>query len=385
MKTIKDFNVANKKVLVRCDFNVPLDNNGKIENDFRIKQTIPTIEQLIKKKAKVILMSHLGRPESRESGLSLAPIQERLRKYLHLKVLKADDCIGRSVEKQIEKLEPGSVLLLENLRFHKEESINDLKFSKELAKLGDIYINDAFGVCHRKKSSVVGLPKLLPSGIGLLLQKELKILSRVTEDPWRPFVVVIGGAKIDSKVKVIKRFLDIADHLLIGGKIANAILTVKGMCIGRPWPEDKVAKDIGCFDLTSVKMHLPVDAAASPNVKGEFYVRESAPAKVRKDELLLDIGPETINIFSQIIKQAKMIVWVGPLGYFEEPAFAKGTKAIAESIIKNHKAFTIAGGGDTVSALFKLKLADKFDHLSTGGGAMLSFLSGEELAGLKVL
>lgn len=386
MRTIKDLNVKNKRVLVRCDFNVPLNEKGEIEDDFRIKQTIPTIKYLIKNGAKVILMSHLGRPEGKVvESLRLTSVQKKLAEYLDAQVAKAADCIGKEVEKKTIEMKEGEILLLENLRFHKEEKKNYGNFAKEISKLADIYINDAFGVSHRTQASIIGVPKYLPSAAGLLLEKEIKILSRVIEDPWRPLVAIIGGVKIESKIKVIKQFLEKADHLLIGGKISNAILASKGICIGKPLPSKEVMKEIEKFKLTSTKLHLPVDAIASPDETGKFYTRESAPARVRKDEKLLDIGPETIQIFSKIIKNAKMIVWSGPLGFFEEPLFEKGTKAIAEEIARNHRAFKIVGGGETVSAVSQFGLREKFDHISTGGGAMLSFLSGEELPGLRVL
>jgi 3-phosphoglycerate kinase len=282
-------------------------------------------------------------------------------------------------------MKEGEVLLLENLRFHREEKENDRNFSKKLAKLADVYVNDAFGISHREHASIVGVPKYLPSGAGLLLEKEVKILSKSLEEPWRPLVAIIGGAKISSKIKVIEQFLEKADHLLIGGKIANAILVIKGICIGRPWPPEEVAKEIAKFDLTSTKLHLPIDAVASPDETGKTYIRETGPGKVRRDEELLDIGPETIEVFSKIIEKAKMIIWSGPLGHFEEPLFERGTKMIAEKIAKNHQAFKIVGGGDTISALSKFGLREKFDHISTGGGAMLEFLSGKELPGLKIL
>jgi len=386
IKTLKDIEVKNKRVLVRCDFNVPLDEKGEITDDFRIQQTIPTIGYLIKKGAKVILMSHLDEPNGKVvESLRLTPIQDKLTEYLDLSVTKALDCIGEEIKKQTLEMEKGEILLLENLRFHKGEKENDEDFAKKLSELGDIYVNDAFSTCHRAHASVVGVSKYLPSAAGPLLEKEVKILSRVFENPWRPLVAIIGGVKIESKIKVIKQFLEKADHLLIGGKIANAILIVKGVLVGGPWPEEEVAKEIAKINLTSTKLHLPIDAAASPDETGQFYVRESAPAKVRKDEEFLDIGPETIKIFSKIISTAKMIIWSGPLGLFENPLFEKGTKEIAEKITRNHQAFKIAGGGDTVSALSKFDLRDKFDHVSTGGGAMLEFLSGEKLPGLMVL
>jgi len=359
MKTIKDLDIKNKRVLVRCDFNVPLDERGRIEDDFRIKQALPTLQYLIKNKAKLILMSHLA------GGKSLDVVWQRLKEYL--------------------KTKAEGITFLENLRINKGEEENNDNFAKELAKLADVYVNDAFSVCHRNHASIVGVPKFLLSGAGLLLEKEVKILSRVLENPWRPLVVVIGGVKIESKIKAIKNLLDKADHLLIGGKIAELILIVKGICVGRPWPEEKAVKEIEKLDLASTKLHLPIDSLISPDETGKVYIRESGPAKVRKDEKLLDIGPETIQMFSKIIKDAKMIVWAGPLGYFEVPKFEKGTKEIGEKIARNHRAFKIAGGGDTIFALSKFGLRDKFDHISTGGGAMLEFLSGKILPGLEAL
>jgi len=386
IRTVKDFNLKGKRVLVRCDFNVPLNEKGEIEDDFRIKQTIPTIEYLIKKGAKVILMSHLGEPEGKVvERLRLIPIQEKLREYLGFSVEKMSDCVGKEIEKQTLKMKEREVLLLENLRFHREEKQNSQKFARELAKLGDVYVNDAFGVCHRNHTSIVRVSKFLPSAAGLLLEKEIKVLSKALENPWRPLVAIIGGVKIESKIGVIQNLLEIADHVLIGGKIANAVLVVKGISVGMPWPSDETAEKIKKIKLTSTKLHLPIDAVISPDKSGEFYTREAAPGKVRKDEKVLDIGPETIRIFSRIIESAKMIIWSGPLGYFEKPMFEKGTKEIAEKIARNHQAFSIAGGGDTIFALNKFNLRDKFDHVSTGGGAMLSFLAKEEMPGIKVL
>ena len=310
MKTLKDFNVKNKRVLVRCDFNIPLDEKENIADDFRIKQTIPTIEYLLKNEAKVILMSHLA------NNKSLFVIEERLEKYLGSE----------------------EFTLLENLRFNKGEKENDDNFAKELAQLGDIYINDAFGVCNRKHASVVGVPKYLPSGAGFLLEKEIEVLSKVLKKPERPLVAIIGGNKIESKAKVIEQFLEKADYVLIGGRIAEQI-------------KDK-----------SNKLYIPVDS------KNGF-----------------DIGPKTIKIFSEIIKKARTILWAGTLGKFEDSVYEQGTKKVAKLIVKNNQAFKIAGGGDTIFALTKFGLRDKFDHISTGGGAMLQFLSGEELPGLKAL
>lgn len=309
MKTIRDFNFENKRVLLRCDFNVSLNKEGKIKNDFKIKQTIPTIDYLLKQGAKVILMSHLS------GNKSLDSVWERVKKYIS-----------------------GDIKFLDNLRFNKGEEINDENFAEELASLGDIYINDAFGVCHRNHASVVAITKFLPSGIGFLLEKEIKTLSKVLDNPDRPEVVIIGGAKAESKAKVVDRFLKTADKILIGGKIANNI------------------------KIKSEKIILPKD-----NIKS------------------FDIGPETIKEFKKVIKTAKTIIWAGPLGLFERKPYDKGTKEIAKAICQNKQALKVVGGGETAAAVLKLNLEDKFDHVSTGGGAMLAFLGGEELPGLKAL
>lgn len=386
MKSVKEFVVKNKKVLVRCDFNIPINAKGQIEDDFRIKQTIPTIEYLVKKQAKVILMSHLGEPKGKKNQeLSLSPVGKKLSELLGMPVILANDCLGRQVEKQVDEMESKEVILLENLRFRPGEEENSSEFARGLAKLADIYINDAFGVCHRKHASVCAITEFLPFGSGLLLEKELKVLSGVLDNPWRPLVAIIGGAKISSKSKMIKEFMKRADHVLLGGKVANTVLEIKEILLGRKLIEEERIEDVKNIELTSTKLHIPIDAIASPNEKGNIYVRGSAPGKVRRDELILDIGPETIDIFSRVIKEAKMIVWSGPMGLFENPKFASGTKGVAEAIVKNHKAYKIVGGGDTISAISKLGLLDKFDHVSTGGGAMLSFLSREKLPGLEAL
>lgn len=365
MKTIKDFDVKGKRVLVRCDFDVPLDKQGNIMDDFKIQKGIPTIKYLIKNKAKLVLMGHLGRPKGKVvESLRVEPVRKRLSEILGIPV----------------KEKNSQVTILENLRFDKRERGNDDKFSQELAKLGDIYINDAFGVCHRSHASIVGIPKYLPSGAGLLLEKEIEVLSKVLDNPKRPLVSVIGGFKLSSKTKVIESFLKMSDHVLIGGKIANTILIVK-RDLDRPMPSEDVVKQVQDLILTSTKLHLPTDVIGS---KDKVNAREVAVAKVEKDEMLLDIGPETIHLFADIIESAKTIIWAGPLGYFENALFEQGTKKIGEKIA-NSKAFKIVGGGDTVSALAKYGLRDKFDHVSTGGGSMLMFLAGDELPGLTVL
>lgn len=390
MKTLKDFNFKNKRVLVRVDFNVSLDENGEILDDFRIKASLPTLDYLIKKGANLVLISHLGSPEGKFiKKFSLRQIATRLEKLLKRKVRFLEDCVGEKIEKEIGKMKPGEVVLLENLRFHKEEKENDPNFAQALARLGDVFVNEAFSVCHRPHASVVGIPKYLPSLAGFLLEKEIKIFSQILKKPWRPLVVIIGGAKVSHKIKVVKKFLEKADQVLLGGKLANVILAQKGILIGQPIPEPEVIKEIEKIDWTSSKLHLPVDVLISlvdlEVGLQEGYLRQGGPGQVKKDETAYDIGPETIKIFSKIIKEGKMIFWSGPLGMFEEKKFEKGTKEIAQLIARNHLAFKIAGGGDTITALNKFGLAEKFDHLSLGGGAMLEFLVEGNLPGLKVL
>lgn len=408
MKTLRDFNLKGKRALVRCDFNVPLTKSGEILDDFRIKNTIPTIEYLIEKGAKVILMSHLGRPKGKViENLRLTPIQDRLMEYLDLSVTKAPDCIGPEIEDWTKKMQPGEILLLENLRFHKEETEGELNFARKLSKLADIYINDAFSASHRNHASVAGVSRYLPSGAGLLLEREIKILSNVLEKPRRPLVVIIGGIKIATKIKLIEHFLKTADHLLLGGEIANCILRAKGICLGKLFPESEILERIKNIKLTDPRLHLPIDGIISldnleKGLKAGF-IRKGGIGTVRREEKIYDIGPETIKLFSRIIKGSeisfwkgpleyvrkektpKTILWNGPLGLFENERFEKGTKEIAEAIIRNHEAFKIAGGGETVFALNKFGLRDKFDHVSTGGGAMLAYLSGEKLPGIEAL
>ncbi len=375
MKTIKDFSVFGKRVLLRCDFNVPI-KDGIVQDDFRIQKSLETINYLIEQKAKIILMTHLGDPEQ-----SIEPVFDYLKKII--KVEKGF-VFNQELIKKTKELEPGTCLLLENLRMNSGETENDRDFSQQLSELGDIYINEAFSCSHRLHSSIVGVTEFLPSGIGFLFEKEIKVLSKAIQDPLRPLVSIIGGVKIDTKIKLIQNLLKNSDELILGGGLANTILRVQGICIGQ-WPEEKIVNQIERINLAQKKVHLPVDVLASPDKSGKDYVRESSLAKVRKDELLLDIGPESIKLFTEVIKKAKTIILAGPLGYFENSLFEKGTKEIAQAIVKNNSAYKIAGGGDTIFSLVKFDLARGFDHVSTGGGAMLSFLSGENLPGLIAL
>jgi phosphoglycerate kinase len=342
MKFLKDFNFKGKRVLVRCDFNVPLSENGQILDDFRIKETIPTIEYLIKKGAKVILMSHLGKPKGKVvENLKLDKIQEKLMEYLDLSIVKAKDCLGKEIEDWTNQMAEGEILLLENLRFHKEEEENDENFAKALAKLGDIYINDAFACCHRAHASIVGITKYLPSGAGLLLEKEIKFLEKITKNPKKPLISIFGGD--DPDFKAIEEISKNSDFILIGGLIEKMI---REKNIKFKFPE---------------KIIKPVD-----DVEGK------------------DIGPKTIEIFREKILKAKTIFWSGPLGKIEEERFQKGTKEIATAIIESG-AFSVVGGGETIEFINKLGWANKFGHLSTGGSALLSYLAGEKLPGIEAL
>jgi len=386
MKTLKELNLKKKRVLVRCDFNVPLDEVGLITDDSRIKEVLPTIEYLLKTEAKVILMSHLDDPKGRVvEKLRLNEVQKKLSYYLKIPVAKTRDCIGKKVQESVMKMKPGELLLLENLRFHKEEEENAISFSKELCKLGDIFINEAFGVCHRSHASIVGVPSFLTSAAGFLLEKEVRVFSKALENPWRPLVVIIGGVKIDTKIKTIEKFLKTADHLLLGSKLAESILTVNGLLVGREFPEKEITSRIKKIKLTNPKIHLPTDGLMSLPSLQENYLRIGAIGTLRKEEEIFDIGPETARLFSEIIKTAKMIIWNGPVGFFEKPPFDKGTKKVAEAICKNYSAFKIAGGGETIMFLKKYGLIEKFDHVSIGGGAMLALLSGGKLPGLEAL
>lgn len=390
MKVLKDFNFSNKRVFVRCDFNVPVEN-GEVLDDFRIRNSLPTIKYLRERKARIILASHLGRPrdlkkkKERLAKCSLSPVRRKLEMFLGDKIKFSRDVVSRKTKREAKKLVPGEILLLENLRFEKGEEKDSQKFAKYLAKLADCYVGEAFGVSHRSHASTVVLPKLLPHFAGLQLEKEIEVLSRILETPRRPLIVIIGGKKVNSKIEVVGGFLNFADHLLLGGKVANTILRVKGINIGMGWPPQEIVRTIETISLTDPKIHLPVDVLCSPSEAGDVYIRETGPGNLRKDEEVFDIGKGTIEAFSKIIEMAGTIIWAGPLGVFENEKFARGTEAIARAVVGNLRAFKVAGGGETVRALREFNLLEDFSFVSTGGGAMLAFLSGEEMPGIKAL
>ena len=379
MKKLKDFKFKEKNVLVRCDLNVPISETGEVLDDFRIKMTLPTIEYLIEKKAKVVLMSHL---ERKGKNISLAHVIPTLERLLNQKVELLSDYLAKDVRGKIEKMPFKTVILLENLRFHEGEKKNDKEFAKKISSLGDFFINEAFSVCHRNHASIVTLPKLLPSAAGIVLEKEINTLSKLSEKPTRPFIAIIGGIKTKTKIKTILNILKICDHMLLGSKIGETILAGKGILIGRDFPEEKLIDKI---DLTNPKLHLSLDGVIALKDADEQYLREGGIGTLRKEEEVFDIGPETVNIFKEVIKTGRTILWNGPLGMYEDKRFETGTKEIANAIVRNYSALKVAGGGDTVAAINQFDLADKFDFISTGGGAMLEFLTGEKLPGIKIL
>lgn len=385
MKILEDFNFENKRVLVRCDFNVPIEN-GKVIDDFRIKKTLPTINFLKEKKGKIILISHLGDPNGKDKKYTLKPIAKYLSEILGTKVIFLNDCLGKKVESQVKKMKAGQVILLENLRFYPQEKENKIEFSKALSKLADVFVQEGFSVCHRAHASTVGIPSFIPSCAGKLVQKEVESLSKILNNPERPLTAIFGGVKISTKIKVIKKFLNLADHLILGGKVANSILRVKGILVKEPLEsEDKeTLKRIEEINLTNPKLHLPVDGVIGLKNLEERYLREGGVASLKKEEEIFDIGKETIEIFKKIILNSKMVVFNGPLGYFEKSPFDKGSIEIIKTIVESG-AISVAGGGSTVELINKLGFGEKFNHLSTGGGAMLEFLSGEVLPGLKAI
>lgn len=388
-KTVRDLDVAGKKVLVRVDFNVPLNDKGEITDDTRITASLPTIQYLLEQKAAVILMAHLGRPKGQvKPELSLAPVAKHLGKLLGKKILFAPDCVGEAAQAAASKLKPGHILLLENLRFHKEEEKNDMEFAEKLASLADLYVNDGFGVSHRAHASVEGVTHFLPAAAGFLLEKEIQYVGQAVTNPLHPFVAIIGGAKVSDKIGVISNLLDKVDTLLIGGGMANTFLAAQGYKMGKSLvEEDKLdlAKELlAKAKKNKVNMLLPIDlvmaAAFAPDAE---HVTEKVK-NLNQAYMALDIGAETSKAYAEALADAKMIVWNGPMGVFEMDAFCKGTEAVAKAVAKS-RATSIVGGGDSVAAIEKLGLAKRITHISTGGGASLEYLEGKVLPGVAAL
>lgn len=388
--TVKDIDVQGKRILYRVDYNVPLDEQGNITEDTRIVESLPTLQYLLEKGARVVIMAHMGRPKGQVvEKLRLDPVAKRLSELLKQPVKKLDDCIGSEVEATVAKMQNGETVLLENLRFYAQEEKNEQSFAAQLAKLGDIYVSDGFGVCHRAHASTVGVAKLMSIAVaGFLMEKEIRFLNKVTYSPESPFLSIVGGAKVSSKIGVIHHLLDKVDSLIIGGGMAYTFLKAQGYDVGKSLVEEEKL-EVARITLQrakekGVEILLPVDTIAVEELKPDAQEEIVDIDNIPSDMMGVDIGPETISIFKDRIMQAKTIVWNGPMGVFEMDNFAVGTHAVADYLSKS-PALKVVGGGDSVAALEKFALADKMDHVSTGGGASLEFLEGRELPGIAIL
>jgi len=384
-KTVRDIAVKGKRVLVRVDFNVPLEN-GEVADDTRIRAVLPTIQYLLEQGSAVILMSHLGRPEGQvQDDLRLDPVGRRLSELLGQEVAKVDDCVGPEVERATKSLQPGQVLLLENLRFHPEEEENDQGFARQLASLADVYVNDAFGAAHRAHASTTSVTEYLPSVAGLLMERELQMLGEALANPTRPFVAVLGGAKVSGKIGVIRSLLSKVDLLLVGGGMANTFLKAQGLEVGKSLVDNDslaVARDM--LEQAGKRLVLPVDVVVADAFAADARARTVSAEAVPPGWLILDIGPRTVSLFEKKLSTAGTVVWNGPMGVFEFPRFAAGTRALAESLARS-QATTIVGGGDSAAAVRQAGLEDKMTFVSTGGGASLMFLEGNSLPGVEAL
>lgn len=391
-KTVADVDVQGKRVLMRVDFNVPLDKELNITDDRRIVQALPTIRNVIDRGGRVILMSHLGRPKGGpDPKYSLKPCAEHLSKLLGKSVTFTSDCIGAEVDQTVSRMQDGDVVLLENLRFHPQEEKNDPHFAQQLAKLGDVYVNDAFGTAHREHASTFGVPQLMqgnPRVIGFLIQKELKFLGDAISNPVRPFVAILGGAKVSDKILVIEQLLEKADTLLIGGAMAYTFFLAQGKQIGKSLVErDKVDLARGLLEKAGGKIRLPVDTVVSDQMTDDATT-SVVEGHIPADKEGFDIGPKTAQFYATEIAKAKTVIWNGPMGVFEKKPFQAGTKAVAEAVAKatrSNQATTIIGGGDSAAAIEIFGLADQVSHVSTGGGASLEFLEKGHFATLDIL
>jgi phosphoglycerate kinase len=387
-KTVRDVDVAGKRVLVRVDYNVPLDG-GQILDDSRIDATLPTIRYLQEQRAKVILMSHLGRPKGRDEALSLRPVAERLAALLAEPVLATGCCVGTDVQRLAHSLDAGDVLLLENLRFHPEEEANDREYAKALASLGEVYVNDAFGTAHRAHASTEGVARLLPAVAGFLMEKEIDFLGRAVESPERPYAAIIGGAKISTKMAVLESLLAKVDKLLIGGGMANTFFKAEGFDVGESLVEDEYldqARDaMAQADEKGVRLLLPADVIVAERFAADSTAKRVSVKDVPEGWRIVDVGETTIDVFARALQGCRTVVWNGPMGVIEMSPFAHGSHRLAGVIANLPEATTIIGGGETAAVVEQVGLAGRFSHVSTGGGASLEFLEGKELPGVAAL
>jgi phosphoglycerate kinase len=384
-KTVKDIDIRNKRVLMRVDFNVPMEN-GKVTDDKRIRAALPTIKYVLEQNASLILMSHLGRPKSAsDSEFSLRAASEVLSTLLGIPVKMAPDCVGPEVEKMAKELKAGEVLMLENTRFHAGEEKNDLELAKQMASLGDVFVNDAFGSAHRAHSSTEGVAQFLPAVSGFLMEQELEYLGRAVANPEHPYIAILGGAKISDKIIVVETLLSKCDKLIIGGGMANTFLAAKGLNMQDSLVEEaslETAKSI--LEKSSDKLVLPVDAIIADKFDAEANTQIVDVDKIPAGWRMLDVGPKTLELYKASLDGAKLVVWNGPVGVFEMPKFAEGTFALAHMLAESN-AITVIGGGDSASAVKKAGVAKQMTHVSTGGGASLEFLEGKELPGVAAL
>jgi phosphoglycerate kinase len=387
-KSVRDIDVSGKKVFVRVDFNVPLEN-GAITDDTRIRETLPTIRYLIDNGAKVILASHLGRPKGKVvEDMRLTPAANRLAELLGKPVAKADEAVGPAVKAMVDKMENGDVLVLENVRFYPGEEKNDPELAKQFAELADIYVNDAFGSAHRAHASTEGIAHYLPAVSGLLMEKELSVLGKALSNPERPFTAIIGGAKVKDKIGVIENLLNLADNIIIGGGLAYTFIKAQGHEIGKSLlDEEKIDLALGFINKAKekgVNFLLPVDIVVADDFKADANTQIVDVDNIPADWEGVDIGPKTRALYADVIKKSKLVVWNGPMGVFEMDPFSHGTRAVAEACAET-EAYTVIGGGDSAAAVEKFNLADKMNHISTGGGASLEFMEGKALPGVVAL
>lgn len=387
--TIEDLDIKGKKVFIRADFNVPLDENLMITDDRRIRSTLPTVNYAIDEGAKVILSSHLGRPRGKiDPKYSLAPVAKRLQRLLNKEVVFAPDCVGSQAENLVSRMKNGDVLLLENLRYHPGEEKNDEEFARSLAKLADVFVNDAFGAAHRAHASIVGITKFLPSAAGFLLKQEIEYLKGAIDNPVKPFIAILGGAKVSGKIGVLEHLVDNVDKVLVGGGMAFTFIKAMGNEIGNSLVEDDMLETAERIRKklieNGVKFYLPVDCVIAQNTEPGTVVKIVPTLEIPKGWKALDIGPASVKLFTVAIQDAKTVLWNGPMGVFEMDIFSRGTFDIARAVADAY-ALTIVGGGDTALAVHKAGVSDAISFISTGGGASLQLLEGKELPGIAAL